>query len=494
MPSLPKKLAGGALIACIWALMLYPLVKVQFLQSDTFWLLEIGRRIVELHGLPVVDTYSFTNGGKPWVVYQWLSELVFQAANALAGLTGVAILGEAIIATLFCVLIFRHLLRQKSSALAAVVAISCCVYAVYPDIAALRPQLFSFVLFWLLLTECETSTAGGARHVIAAFIIGAFWANFHLSFLVGLVVLIASLLASVRDKRRALLLLCMLSAFFLATLLTPQGVSLWSFVGSMKGMFPSQEVEPLNWSNKPMLSLLTAAIIFSCVYLRRQISFASVLVLVLLLFAGCTFARMIIYFCIAGCPLVAQALTRLQLAAVKWMEPKGAGVVKVFNFADEAIAAVASSSTYAFGVLAISAIVVLVQPISLPRTIPVQAAEFISAHQISGNLFCTAHGGSYLMYRFHGSVPVYIDTRVDLYDKEFCLQFIQIVQHGTDWKPVFSKYKITSALIPNDSAIDLALAQEADWQRVYKDSSFSLYVRKPITSSSFNQPVCDNSG
>lgn len=58
------------------------------------------------------------------------------------------------------------------------------------------------------------------------------------------------------------------------------------------------------------------------------------------------------------------------------------------------------------------------------------------------------------MYRFHGSVPVFIDTRVDLYDKEFCLQFIQVVQHGTDWKPVFSKYKISSALIPNDSAID----------------------------------------
>lgn len=450
---------------------------MQFSQSDTFWLIEVGRRILEQQAVPATDPYSFTTQAH-WTVYQWLSEVIFAAANAMAGLTGVAVVGAAVLAMLFCVLIFRRLLSGGANVFTSALVIFLAVYSVYPDIAALRPQLFSYVLFWLLMTMCAdaTSSLGMKKAVILTFIIGVVWANCHLSFPVGLAVLLIQLICSAglcifkrADKDRMILFGAMLMAFALGTLCTPQGISLWSFIGSVHNMFASQEVEPLNWANKPLLGLMAASAFGAVICLRRKIDLSNALVLFALFVAGCAFARLVVFFCIASCPLISEGATQILGSRLS------SGALKQF---DERMKAAAGTPVYSFLVLLLSLVVVLVQPIYIPRTIPLQASEFISKHPIKGNLFCTAHAGSYLIYRFRGAIPVFIDTRLDLYDRDFCLRFIAALTQGTDWEALFSRYRIAAALLPNDSALQSLLENQAQWERIYRDDDFSLYIRR----------------
>jgi len=104
--------------------------------------------------LPTTDPYSFASLRTPWIVYQWLTEVVLALANTFA-LKGVAILGEVTLGLLLCVLIFRRMIRLGANSLVAFIVIAIVTDATYPDIATVRPQLFKFVLLFLLQTILE---------------------------------------------------------------------------------------------------------------------------------------------------------------------------------------------------------------------------------------------------------------------------------------------------------------------------------------------------
>jgi len=89
---------------------LWPLPKGLFKESDTYWLIEVGRNILHHFALPTTDPYSFASLHTPWIVYQWLTEVVLALANTFA-LKGVAILGEVSLGLLLCVLIFRRMIK-----------------------------------------------------------------------------------------------------------------------------------------------------------------------------------------------------------------------------------------------------------------------------------------------------------------------------------------------------------------------------------------------
>ena len=82
-----------AILLFAWLAILWPLPKGLFKESDTFWLIEVGSNILHHLALPTSDPYSFASLSTPWILYQWLSEVVLALANNF-GLKGVSILGE----------------------------------------------------------------------------------------------------------------------------------------------------------------------------------------------------------------------------------------------------------------------------------------------------------------------------------------------------------------------------------------------------------------
>lgn len=83
--------------------------------------------------------------------------------------------------------------------------------------------------------------------------------------------------------------------------------------------------------------------------------------------------------------------------------------------------------------------------------------------------------GSYLIYR---DIPVYIDSRSDLYTKEFNLEhdiFTDCMEITQKYGRVFKKYDITHILTYKDTYLNQILAASSNYEVVNKNGRFVLY-------------------
>ncbi len=188
---------------------------------DLFWHLHAGTWIAAHRALPRVDSFSFTAAGKPWVDFEWLSQLLFVLARALGGPTGLWGL-KALLVVAIAAALNRALRRAGSGATARALLLSlwACGALLYAD---LRPDLFSVLGLALLLGEPERpAAAGSAGAYFAAF---ALWASLHAGFAFGLLALaVRALVLAARGRRetvRSAAALAICSAA--GTLATPYG-------------------------------------------------------------------------------------------------------------------------------------------------------------------------------------------------------------------------------------------------------------------------------
>lgn len=88
--------------------------------------------------------------------------------------------------------------------------------------------------------------------------------------------------------------------------------------------------------------------------------------------------------------------------------------------------------------------------------------------------------GSYLLYR---GIPVFIDSRADLYAPEFnegrdiFSDYINISTLGTYYETKFDEYEITHVIVINNSKLNMFLSRNDNYTQLYKDSYFVVYER-----------------
>lgn len=90
--------------------------------------------------------------------------------------------------------------------------------------------------------------------------------------------------------------------------------------------------------------------------------------------------------------------------------------------------------------------------------------------------------GSYILYQ---DVPVFIDSRADLYtpefngdkDKDIFTDAIQTASIGKYYEDTFDKYEITHLLIPNNSKVNMFVSRDENYEQLYKDDYFVIYER-----------------
>src|SRR5215470_3780656 len=75
-----------------------------FSSVDSFWLIQAGLDVVSQMRLPGGDYYSFTNYGRPWLLYQWLFEVVVGLIGRAGGLQALQAFVEVFSALIFTVL------------------------------------------------------------------------------------------------------------------------------------------------------------------------------------------------------------------------------------------------------------------------------------------------------------------------------------------------------------------------------------------------------
>jgi hypothetical protein len=471
-----------------WFVVLWPLPKALFKESDTFWLIEVGSRILHHFTLPVaesgVDPYSFATLKSPWIIYQWLSEVLMSLANYF-GLIGVSILGSVTLGLLLCVLIYRRMLKLGVNAIVAPAVIAIAFHSTFPDIATLRPQLFSFVFLFLLQIIVEdvwTSIAAKSKSqplraaLAKTFLIGLLWANSHVSFPLGFAILILYLCASFiqvlshkdEDRSRLKTLFLMTVTYLFATLINPYGIKLWLFLQTLNNNYLTQEMQPLDCSRSGLYAAVYALLMLSTLSLWKSAPRPKLILAATLFVLGCLHARFIIYFCLSTCPLVGEAFTAMLPSLTR---------MPLISRTSDAMKVVTSKNYYPPAIVLLSILIICSQPMYLPRSIPLKAVEYLSSHKPTGNFFSTVPAAGYIDYRLHGDIKVFIDGRVDRYDAALCKRYLAALS-GFGWKELFAEYNIAETLLPNDAALNQAIEHDADWEKTYQDDSFSISVRR----------------
>lgn len=120
------------------------------------------------------------------------------------------------------------------------------------------------------------------------------------------------------------------------------------------------------------------------------------------------------------------------------------------------------------------------------KSYPVEATKFIKENidiqQMK--LFNEYNYGSYLLLH---DIPVFIDSRADLYSPEFnkgtsvFSDFMNISGISVYYEDKFESYGITHVIIKRNSKLNLLISRDDNYKELYKDDNFCVYERLNAT-------------
>ncbi|MFC8503760.1 hypothetical protein ACFUC1_15490 [Pedococcus sp. NPDC057267] len=163
---------------------------------DTPWHVLAGRHLWTTGAFSGPDPYSsFTT--KPWVLNQWLPDLLLAAADHLGGLPAVVWLAQAW-RVLLCVLLLIAC-RQRADGLSAASVAAVAVLGTADSLSP-RPQLVGFALL-VITVSAWLNTASDGRPRWWLLLVAYVWACSHGTWVVGVTVGIATILGMLADRR-----------------------------------------------------------------------------------------------------------------------------------------------------------------------------------------------------------------------------------------------------------------------------------------------------
>ena len=116
---------------------------------------------------------------------------------------------------------------------------------------------------------------------------------------------------------------------------------------------------------------------------------------------------------------------------------------------------------------------------------PVQACDYILANLDINNMkiYNEYNYGSYMLYR---GIPVFVDSRADLYTPEFnpgCTvfdDFLNISNIGTYYENKFDEYDITHVICFKNAKLNMFLSRNYEYKELYSDDHFVIYERDVV--------------
>lgn len=116
---------------------------------------------------------------------------------------------------------------------------------------------------------------------------------------------------------------------------------------------------------------------------------------------------------------------------------------------------------------------------------PVQACDYILEKLDISNMriYNEYNYGSYMLYR---GIPVFVDSRADLYTPEFnpgCTvfdDFLNISNIGTYYENKFDEYDITHVICFKNAKLNMFLSRNYEYKELYSDDRFVIYERDVV--------------
>jgi hypothetical protein len=438
---------------------------------DVYWHIAVGRWIIEHRAVPHVDTFSATVAGAPWIAKEWLSQLLYAGAHAVAGWPGVVVLAAAAIAAALALL--AHFLLQKLAPVPALVLVAGAFVLAAPHLLA-RPHALAlpFMVAWVgvLMNAVDQRRAPP----LALLAVMTVWANLHASFTLGLALIAPLALEAWWDAgaaRRATALGWLRFGVFalIAACITPYGpepiLVAWRVLGLGQILSIIGEWRPQDFSRIGGFELCLLLGLGFALYRGIVLPPLRIAVLLGLLHLGLSQARHADVLGVLAPLILAQPLARHIGSAQGRAELSQ----QSSGLAQAALAACVAGLTWALASTSAWA----------PRAqiSPVGAVAALKARN-AGPILNDYDFGGYLIYT---GIKPFIDGRTDqLYGEAFVVRHDRAVtlQNVGDFVHLLDEYGIGATLLsPTTPAVGL-LERMPEWQRVYADDVAVVHIRR----------------
>jgi hypothetical protein len=426
---------------------------------DAWWHLKAGAY--------VLSHWRF-NGPDPWVPFstrpfvltQWLPEVVAQKGYELFGLPAVAWLRCAAMLALISALVWAA--RQASDAVPAIIAALAGLIGAGGSLSE-RPQLVSFVLL-AITVGAWWKTAGDLKPRWWLAPMTFLWACSHgmwgIGVLIGLVVIAGLALDRRLDRRTAIRLLAVPALSVVAAALTPVGprLLLTPFEVSSNAAQFVQEWQPTDARNLSAAVTLAMIALALLPWIRGtsarpwwQIALAGTAVVFTL-----AMMRTVPVGSILAAPLLASSL----------QEQRGIRAAPLSRRGTWAWIGLVTAAA----ILAMPIAGVLAQrPSGWPEGLRPQLAA-IPAKTVVLNDFTA---GGWLLWAEPQLTPV-IDLRSEIYSMDYIRDYIRTKDVRAGWQKFLDQTKPKYALLRTDAPLTIALQEQLKWTTVGKDAGYVL--------------------
>ena len=457
--------------------------------GDFWWHLKTGEYIIRNRSIPRVDSYSFTNFGKPWVAHEWLSEVIFYALYSAFGFNVLIF-----IFTLLTVFAFWIVFKQsRSHPYIKGFAILLGVWSILPTVGV-RPRTFTLLFAAIYLAAIWRVLRGEKTRWSIWWLVPlmVLWVNLHAGYLIGLVLLGVGIAGVVVDAwavgetirsrwDRIKTLGLVLLACLVAVLLNPQGPRIFVFPFEFF-MSPVQQDLVIDWLSpnfhQPELLPLTILILLPIAVFAlspTRVKPSELLFFISTLYATLKSNRHMAIFALIAAPLLSNYLQ-------SWLETTNFG--RMFGQSQSTDSRRKTILINAVLLIQLAACVFqLWRMIYLPPSqdkvgVPLQAVAYMKQNQITGNTFTDPNIWSGYLIWETPSNPVYIDGRIDMYGDEFVQDYVNIAYGLKDWKEPFDRYGVKAAIVSPNSMLRLQLQNAAGWQQAYQDDMALVFTRR----------------
>jgi hypothetical protein len=474
-PAAPARAGLGldAVFTALFALVGWVAGSARFADNSFFWHLRTGEWILDHGRVPTHDVFSFTAPGTKWIAQSWLAEVAYGALDRTVGAFGIRVF-VGLVGVAIAVLSYRlalRLCRARLRAAGITLVALVCVFSIWSE----RPLVLGLLCFVVLLWVVEVPTSFVGRHPLVAIpVVMWIWANVHGSFALGLAYLGLHLIGRWVDgappfrpgRERTILVGAAIG--FVATFVNPYGVSLVLFPVHLlsRGEILSHVIE---WQSPDFRSKWGIALAaWICLFVaavargRHRVSRRDLIVAVPMLLLALWALRNITIAPLVGLPVVARAFAVDEDTPERFSSTFVAGIVAVLVLVGVALGVGgASEPSFAFD------------------SYPVRSLRYVEQHGLLGSRMLTDDADAgYVILRDAPEQRVFLDDRYDMYPPGLIHDYFKVSDGLPGWDRVLDDRGVDVVLWSRRGALASELDHSEEWQRVHRDATHAVWVRR----------------
>ncbi len=443
------------------------------LDVDLWGHLRFGQDTLENWGVVRTDSYSYLTDGQSWINHEWLTEVFLAAAWQVDGVTGLILLKVAV--CLVIAMLFYWQLRRQGNGFRSLLPVILFGFALsLQDTLTIRPQLFTFLCFTLLLIILIRAE-GKYRLLWFTPLLFIVWVNLHGGVLAGYAIYSLWVVLQLFQRQiswKQALPPWLLS--LLALLINPYG---WDLPVLLLKTALLPRPEFVEWNpimiRQPLGLIYLVSLVIGClgvVYSRRSRAPVAIALTAVLALAPLDAVRHLSLYAAGWVLLVGEHVVDIGQSLIRrlprWKPPV---VIK-----------------WAMGVVSLLAgigLLILAAPnfrrIVVPDVFPAPIVALLKQSQVSGRLITDYAWGEYAIYHLGPRLKVNIDGRREtVYTPEIYLENLNFLLGYQQWDALLTNHSADLAMLAVPSPAANLLRTHPDWAVIYDDNRFILFARQ----------------